>query len=511
MVVPLLESKMKVTKLGFVASPIFVLCLTLAVGLGSVVALPNEANAETRTEDFDSEGAGAGWGTFDFVNSTGSGGFQGATTNSSTTISSPYAMYRATATGAGGVRTEFATSSVGVMSVWLKALPDANFEQILVVPQAPNNVGDYDELSIHFSRYTGGGTNGLQCGQNSQEFMGDYVIGAWYEAIIEWRQSVTGGTEARCGARLFGGGVVYSAWRGADQDYGQIGGMKIYSNATMPYVAVDNFYYATDADYDQVSGEGNSRVLEITYPTYATTTASTTFDVEYTYLNTDQYNGAKLFLRHQLNGTVYTFYDFLDETVINGTGSKEISLLANGAYTLQINLCYIPEIGEPNCQNSTQRSTLFNAVVADGGIQTVITTGYADYVIYPPESCSFNLNPFASSTFSWGDCAGYLMSPSTTTLSRLDTLTIEDKFPFAYMYQVPILISYLFQTSEDNSSTGLTVTVGAFTWTFINQQMIADAPITPFMRTVIIAVLYIVCAITVYRKIIKWHDKETTS
>jgi len=79
------------------------------------------------------------------------------------------------------------------------------------------------------------------------------------------------------------------------------------------------------------------------------------------------------------------------------------------------------------------------------------------------------------------------------------------------MYQVPILISYLFQTSQDNSSAGLTVTVGAFTWTFINQQMIADAPITPFMRTVIIAVLYIVCAITVYRKIIKWHDKETTS
>lgn len=465
-------------------------------------------HAETNTQEFDDAGAGATVGSFGWTNWTGSGGLQGGTTNATTSISAPYSIYKAPTGANGGIGYNFASSSTGIMSVWMRGFEDANFESHLISLGNYSKTQDYSEMQIVFSR----GVNGISCGQNSQEYLSAYTVGAWYEALIEWRVATNGYTEARCGYRTAGNPIDWSEYRGSAQMYGQVGSVKVYANANYPSLAMDNFYFATDGDYDAVSGIGNSQILAVQYPPYGTTTASTTFDIEYTYRNTDEYNGAKIFLRHQLNGTVYTYYDFFDdELLVLGSGSKEVTLLATGAYTLQINLCNIPDIGSPDCTTTGSGTSLFYAVASDGGIQTVITTGYADYVVYPPDSCDLNLNPFDEETFIVSDCMGYLMSPSTTTISRLDTLTVEDRFPFAYMYQIPVLISYLFQTSADNSSAGVAVTIGAWSFTFINQAMIASSPYTPIVRALLVIFLYVVSAITCYRKIIKLHDNVTTS
>jgi len=259
--------------------------------------------------------------------------------------------------------------------------------------------------------------------------------------------------------------------------------------------------------------ETGNRIVEITNPTFGTTTASTTLHARFTYLlNGSDFNGYRIIIRHQLSGYVGTYYGIFTSTSTSlASEARTIPLLYTGGYSLQVNLCNIQDIGTPSCMSVNGASTLFYAVQNDGGIQTVVSQGLGQIISYDKSSCAFNLNPFASSTFALDECMGYLFKPSTTSIASLNpSIGLEQRAPFVYFYQAPALVSKLF-TTPTNGQDGMTVNLGVWgDFTFINQAMIAGIPFVPLLKIVLMSALFILSLVTLYRKIVNMHSEQTS-
>lgn len=234
--------------------------------------VPFASQASTDTQDFDDEGAGANIATFGWSAQTGSGGLQAAVSTATTSVSAPYSLYKSPVTASGGIKNTFASSEEGIASVWVNTFTDANFESSIFSVLSTSS-SDYSEIQLVFSQRSGDDL--VECGSNSPETIGVWTRGVWYEALLEWRQTA-GETEGRCGFRASGSPIAWSDWRGTGGAYGTVGGVKVYSNQAYPHLAIDNYFYATDADYEAL-GLDDTRVIEVTpYSREESTTATST-------------------------------------------------------------------------------------------------------------------------------------------------------------------------------------------------------------------------------------------
>lgn len=87
--------------------------------------------------------------------------------------------------------------------------------------------------------------------------------------------------------------------------------------------------------------------------------------------------------------------------------------------------------------------------------------------------------------------------PSSETLNKLSSLTLKDKAPVSYIYEVQALFETL-TTQANSQEFEMTVNTPIGDITFIDQTMINNVPFIPFMRTILTALVYFFGAWTLY-------------
>jgi len=100
--------------------------------------------------------------------------------------------------------------------------------------------------------------------------------------------------------------------------------------------------------------------------------------------------------------------------------------------------------------------------------------------------------------------ATWLFLPSQTTLARFGTLTLENSFPFSYIYDMGVLYDDAFNQSA--SSFDITIPFGSGTITLLSTAKLNAVPFQGLVRTILGAICLFFTAMFIYRKIIKVHD-----
>jgi len=104
--------------------------------------------------------------------------------------------------------------------------------------------------------------------------------------------------------------------------------------------------------------------------------------------------------------------------------------------------------------------------------------------------------------------ATWLFLPSQTTLARFGTLTLENSFPFSYIYDMGVLYDDAFNQSA--SSFDITIPFGSGTITLLSTAKLNAVPFQGLVRTILGAIVLFFTAMFIYRKIIKVHDSSNT-
>jgi hypothetical protein len=105
----------------------------------------------------------------------------------------------------------------------------------------------------------------------------------------------------------------------------------------------------------------------------------------------------------------------------------------------------------------------------------------------------------------------WLFYPSANSVEQFKTLNtdLSGKFPFAYAYQAPMLVSKLFTSSQTASST-VAVSVPNFgNITFLSASMMTAVPYASTVRTIIGWILWILVIEYIYYRVIRSHDPNT--
>lgn len=105
----------------------------------------------------------------------------------------------------------------------------------------------------------------------------------------------------------------------------------------------------------------------------------------------------------------------------------------------------------------------------------------------------------------------WLFYPSPNSVEQFKSLNtdLQGKFPFAYAYQAPTLVSKLFTSSQTASST-VSVNVNNFgNITFLSASMMSAVPYASTVRTIIGWILWILVIEYIYYRVIRSHDQNT--
>lgn len=123
-------------------------------------------------------------------------------------------------------------------------------------------------------------------------------------------------------------------------------------------------------------------------------------------------------------------------------------------------------------------------------------------------STDCNVN-FLGSDFNLGGCIAYMVSPASTTMQNFSALTLEDRFPFAYAYDIAQLRDDLFNSPHTGSTT-LAVSVPNFgTITFLSASMISAVPYANTIKTVLAALLWFFAMEYIYKLVLRSHNQNT--
>jgi len=95
--------------------------------------------------------------------------------------------------------------------------------------------------------------------------------------------------------------------------------------------------------------------------------------------------------------------------------------------------------------------------------------------------------------------------PSDDSLQALTSLTLADSAPFSYLYDLPNLYDDLF--NQTSPALGVTVETSIGDLTLISADLIDNVPFQNEIYLIISAMIYFFTAMTLYRKILRVHDK----
>jgi hypothetical protein len=296
------------------------------------------------------------------------------------------------------------------------------------------------------------------------------------------------------------------------------------------YIGSGSFYWVLNWNGTSASpintgdGRTDTHVVRINSPAlYAV--ASSSFAVNFDiYGNSESPPiGYQMQFVNQLTRATYTRNSWLVDSGYNSGDYDAVfnvatstSLPADGTYSLTITLWSGGNGGPgPDPAGTTYSyftpgaNTAFSVNVQDN-VQTV-EFGGAVQQTFASTSCSVNF----LGSFNLQDCMGYLLTPSTASgspMSNLKSLTLAHSAPFAYAYQVGDIRNAML-TATNTASTTIGVPIkwlgSTTTLTFLSAGMIQAVPYTPWIKGTLSALMLLMTAMLVYRKVIASHNTNT--
>jgi len=117
------------------------------------------------------------------------------------------------------------------------------------------------------------------------------------------------------------------------------------------------------------------------------------------------------------------------------------------------------------------------------------------------ECSTFDIGCYGKNLVIWA----FQISPQT--LNKFSTLTLKNSVPFSYLYDIPNVFNALYANTGSMSYT-VTANLGTLgEFTFISASKIADVPYSATIKTLLGYILYFLTAMTVYRLILRVHNK----
>jgi len=101
--------------------------------------------------------------------------------------------------------------------------------------------------------------------------------------------------------------------------------------------------------------------------------------------------------------------------------------------------------------------------------------------------------------------ANWLFVPSQESLDNFKNLTLQNSFPFSYLYDMPVLYDDAF----NHSAQSITISIpwGSHTFTLLSTSMLEAISFQSLVRTIMGALCIFMTALFLYHKILKVHDQ----
>lgn len=278
--------------------------------------------------------------------------------------------------------------------------------------------------------------------------------------------------------------------------------------------------YKTGSTYTlDVSPEFQTAITSINVA--GTTIASTTVDFEVTYfVNSSNFatsssdievclTADNLELITQLNPSANSFYNCEFATLEGSNIFSTTTVLNRGLYQGYATLLVNGEMFESKPFRFVVEGTTLidqwpsmagNASTTGGFFEACETEASGDITGYVQTLACWVIDGF-NSVMSW------LFMPSQTSTDRFATLSLRNKMPFEYGYQMGDIWD-AFYTSNNGETLSISASTTLGTITFISADMVnAWEPIPSLIRTTLGAILWLLCAQWIWRRVQRIHDK----
>jgi hypothetical protein len=133
---------------------------------------------------------------------------------------------------------------------------------------------------------------------------------------------------------------------------------------------------------------------------------------------------------------------------------------------------------------------------------------YSDFsVVSDPVTSAYATCDITSLAGCFQNVFTYLFRPSNSSVSAFQSLTLQGKFPFSYVYDMGTVYNELF-ANTGSMSYSVSVNTGALgTISFISASQISAVPFASTIKTLLGYLLYFFTALTLYRMLLRTHDK----
>jgi len=274
-----------------------------------------------------------------------------------------------------------------------------------------------------------------------------------------------------------------------------------FKGASSPSTSYPNTYAGPNVNTYLALAEGGFS------PTISAVRVATPTPIDYTqnpitfsgtYDNIDTFNQIQISLSNttlnlQLNPYIV---EIPPVNIANGSWSRTISLPFQGEYDGLARLW-----DSANATSTAWVSFSFGL----GATTTTSTSTQANIPGSPtPIDCgTFDIGCYIKNAVVW------LFYPSEDSTSQFSNLTLENRFPFSYAYQVKEMRDELFGASQ-TATTTIGVNVPGFGQiTFLSAALLSSVPYASTIRTILGWVLWLMMIEYLYLRILKAHDTQT--
>jgi len=221
-----------------------------------------------------------------------------------------------------------------------------------------------------------------------------------------------------------------------------------------------------------------------------------------TYSNPSSYDQIQLDIQNtSLNQTLLpTIVNLPAINAIDQPWSIQKNLPFQGAYTVSGRLW--------DSVNATGTLWTTDITFLFGSTGTTSTTTQSNLPGTPtPIDCgTFDIGCYIKNGFVW------LFYPDSETVTKFQSLTLENSFPFSYAYEILDLREELFNATS-TATTTVSVNIhnfgkaGTSTITFLSKAMLENVPFASTVKTILGWILYLLAAEYIYYRLLKSHDK----
>ncbi len=155
--------------------------------------------------------------------------------------------------------------------------------------------------------------------------------------------------------------------------------------------------------------------------------------------------------------------------------------------------------------DTTSASTSFWTILPNFvlGTSSVATTSVLFSTPVALTCSTFDLGCYIKQAFVW------LFYPEVEAIDQFKTLSIQDKFPFAYAYDMGNIREELFNAST-TAITTVSVPFGTFgSVTLMSEGLLMGIPFREFLRNMLSYLLWFMFAMLIYKQVLTAHNKET--